>query len=142
KVAGLISREHLIYLGAIASLFVIWMMMRNIHWVEYSLNGLAAITLVGIIGYIIFSCTPEERRNMIVLMILILFSVVFWALFEQCSASMTLFADRVVDREILGFTFTASQFGSLNAFFIFPTAPLFSILWVWLGKRGWEPSIP
>jgi len=142
KVAGLISREHLIYLGAIASLFVIWMMMRNIHWVEYSLNGLAAITLVGIIGYIIFSCTPEERRNMIVLMILILFSVVFWALFEQSSASMTLFADRVVDREILGFTFTASQFGSLNAFFIFTTAPLFSILWVWLAKRGWEPSIP
>src|SRR5690606_7718148 len=70
------------------------------------------------------------------------FSVVFWALFEQSSASMTLFADRVVDREILGFTFTASQFGSLNAFFIFTTAPLFSILWVWLAKRGWEPSIP
>jgi POT family proton-dependent oligopeptide transporter len=142
RIAPFLTRERLIYLGALASLFIVWMMMLHIHWVEYSLNGLAAITLVGIIGYILFRCTPQERRNMTVLMILILFSVVFWALFEQSSASMTLFADRVVDREMFGITFTASQFGSLNAFFIFTTAPLFSILWIWLAKKGREPSIP
>lgn len=142
RVAPFLTRERLIYVGSFAALFVVWIMMRSIHLVEHSLNGLAAITLIGIIGYILFRCTPQERRNMTVLMILILFSIVFWALFEQSSASMTLFADRVVDREIFGITFTASQFGSLNAFFIFTTAPLFSLLWVWLGKKGREPSIP
>ncbi|MEX1033377.1 MAG: peptide MFS transporter [Cellvibrionaceae bacterium] len=141
-IAPFLNRERLIYLCSIAFLFVVWIMMRHIHWVEYSLNGLAAITLAAIIGYILFFCNPQERRHMTVLMVLILFSVVFWALFEQSSASMTLFADRVVDREIFGFTFTASQFGSLNAFFIFTTAPLFSILWVWLAKKGREPSTP
>ncbi|MGQ9427335.1 peptide MFS transporter [Gilvimarinus sp. F26214L] len=141
-IAPFLNRERLIYLLSIGALFIVWIMMKHIHWVEYSLNGLAGIALVGIIAFILFRCEPQERKNMTVLMILILFSVVFWALFEQSSASMTLFADRVVDREMFGITFTASQFGSLNAFFIFTTAPLFSILWVWLGKRGKEPSIP
>lgn len=141
-IAPFLNRERLIYICSFAFLFVIWIMMRHVHWVEYSLNGLATITLIGILSYILFFCKPQERRNMMVLMVLILFSVVFWALFEQSSASMTLFADRVVDREIFGFTFTASQFGSLNAFFIFIFAPIFSVLWMWLGRRGREPSIP
>jgi POT family proton-dependent oligopeptide transporter len=142
KLIGPLNLEYSIYALSILFLFVVWNMMKHIHWAEYTLNGLAAVTLIGIIGFILFYCKPEERRHMTVLMILIIFSVVFWALFEQSSASMTLFADRVVNREMFGITFTASQFGSLNAFFIFTTAPLFSILWVWLAKRNREPSTP
>ena len=79
---------------------------------------------------------------MFVLIVLTLSSVVFWALFEQASASMTLYADRVMDRNILGMELTASQFGSLNAFFIFLVAPLFAWLWMWLSRRGLEPGTP
>jgi POT family proton-dependent oligopeptide transporter len=69
-------------------------------------------------------------------------SVVFWALFEQAAASMTLFTDRVLDRRILGQELAASQFGSFNSFFIFLFAPLFAWLWTFLGRRGLEPSTP
>jgi POT family proton-dependent oligopeptide transporter len=55
---------------------------------------------------------------------------------------MTLYADRVLDRNILGLEMTASQFGSLNAFFIFVFAPLFAWLWIFLGRRGLEPNTP
>ena len=79
---------------------------------------------------------------MIVLVLLTMSTVVFWALFEQSAASMTLFADRVMDRNILGFELTASQFGAMNAFFIFLFAPLFAWLWTALGRRGREPSTP
>jgi POT family proton-dependent oligopeptide transporter len=79
---------------------------------------------------------------MIVLVVLTLSSVLFWSLFEQSAASMTLFADRVMDREVFGVTLTASQFGSLNAFFIFLFAPVFALLWTALGRRGLEPSTP
>jgi POT family proton-dependent oligopeptide transporter len=41
---------------------------------------------------------------MIVLIVLTISSVVFWALFEQSAASMTLFADRVMDRTVFGVT--------------------------------------
>jgi POT family proton-dependent oligopeptide transporter len=55
---------------------------------------------------------------------------------------MTLYADRVVDRSFFGFTLTASQFGSLNALFIFLFAPFFAWLWTFLGRRGREPGTP
>ena len=87
-------------------------------------------------------CNPIERSRMLALIILTMSSVVFWALFEQASASMTLYADRVLDRNILGLEMTASQFGSLNAFFIFVFAPLFAWLWIFLGRRGLEPNTP
>jgi POT family proton-dependent oligopeptide transporter len=75
-------------------------------------------------------------------MILILSTVVFWALFEQSAGSMTLYADRVVDRTLGNTTFTASQFGSLNAGFIMLLAIPFAALWTWLAKKDLEPTTP
>lgn len=63
-------------------------------------------------------------------------------MFEQAGSSLNLFADRSVDRVVAGYEIPASVFQSLNAFFIFLLAPLFAILWTWLGARNWEPSIP
>ena len=55
---------------------------------------------------------------------------------------MTLYADRVVDREVGGITFTAAQFGSLNAGFIMLLAIPFATLWIWLARHNLEPSTP
>jgi POT family proton-dependent oligopeptide transporter len=55
---------------------------------------------------------------------------------------MTLYADRVVDRSIGNTTFTAAQFGSLNAGFIMLLAIPFAALWTWLSKKGLEPNTP
>ena len=55
---------------------------------------------------------------------------------------MTLFADRVVDRTVGGTTFTAAQFGSLNAGFIMLLAIPFAALWTWLAKVNFEPNTP
>ena len=79
---------------------------------------------------------------MFVLILLTLSTVVFWALFEQGAGSMTLYADRVTDKTLFGITLTAAQFGAANSFFIFSLAPLFAMLWIRLGRRGWEPSTP
>ena len=69
-------------------------------------------------------------------------SIVFWAFFEQAGSSMNLFTDRNVDRHAFGVDWRASQFQSLNPAFILLLGPLFSMLWVGLSKRGWEPSTP
>lgn len=79
---------------------------------------------------------------MLVLAVLTIFTVVFWALFEQSAASMTLFADRVLDRTFWGMEATAAQLGALNSFFIFLLAPAFAWLWQTLGRQGRDPSTP
>ena len=120
----------------------------NLHFIPGS-EVLAEYVLYGsillIIGFVIYGFmthnSPEFGRT-VVLMILILSTVVFWALFEQSAGSMTLYADRVVDRTIGGTTFTAAQFGSLNAGFIMLLAIPFAALWTWLSKKGLEPNTP
>jgi len=109
--------------------------------VEYTVY--AAIALI--IAFVIYGFkthNSDEFGRTVVLMFLILTTVVFWALFEQSAGSMTLFADRVVDREVGGMTFTAAQFGSLNAGFIMLLALPFAALWVWLAKHNLEPRTP
>ncbi len=76
-------------------------------------------------------------------MILIIFNVFFWTLFEQAGSSLTLFADRNTDRSVFGlFTISAPQTQNFNPLSIVLFAPVMSALWVWLAKRGLEPSIP
>ncbi len=109
--------------------------------VEYTVYAAIAL-IVCFVLYGFNTHNSDEFGRTVVLMFLILTTVVFWALFEQSAGSMTLFADRIVDREVAGTTFTAAQFGSLNAGFIMLLALPFAGLWVWLAKRNLEPSTP
>ncbi len=101
------------------------------------------IAMIGIPLWAVFSLKSVERDRMIVAVVLTFFSVVFWTLFEQAGSSMTLFADRNTELNILGvYTMPAGQVQIFNPLFILIFAPIFSIMWTWLGKRGLEPSVP
>ncbi len=120
----------------------------NLHFIQGS-EAFAENVLYGsialIVGFVIYGFRTHnsaEFGRTVVLMILILSTVVFWALFEQSAGSMTFYADRVVDRTLGDTTFTASQFGSLNAGFIMLLAIPFAMLWTWLAKKNLEPNTP
>ncbi len=139
--AGL-SREVLIYIGGFAGVLVVWQLVQNQEVVGQLLDGFSLLMLTVVLVYAFMKCSKEDRDRMLVATILIVFSVLFWALFEQAGSSLNLLADRNVDRAIFGYEVPASIFQSLNAFFIITLAPLFSIMWIWLHKRGLEPSTP
>jgi POT family proton-dependent oligopeptide transporter len=112
--------------------------LSKAEWVGYA----AVISILVFVGYGFIKHRSDEFDQTIVLMILIVSTIVFWALFEQSAGSMTLYADRVLDRNLMGIEFTAVQFGSLNAGFIMLLAIPFAALWVWLSKHNLEPSTP
>lgn len=102
-------------------------------------------TLLSLVSFIVYGFKKHNSADYgrtVVLMILILSTVVFWALFEQSAGSMTLYADRVLNRDLMGTEIKASMFGSLNAGFIMLLAIPFSGLWIWLAKRNLEPNTP
>jgi len=137
-----LSRELTIYLGGLLAVIVAWKMLQFHSAVGLTLNLLSIAVLIGLGWFIARRCNPVERNRMIVLIVLTASTVVFWALFEQGAASLTLYADRVTDRSLLGLQPTAAQFGALNSLFIFLFAPAFAWLWTVLAKRGLEPSTP
>ena len=156
------DRSLWIYVGAAAAVPVVYFLFTNL------MNAPEPVPGSGIIGYIaslsimgkalfltfLFSVpailiwsykvgTRVEFQMMMAAMILVIFNVVFWTLFEQAGSSLTLFADRNTDLSFFGwFSISAPQTQSFNAIFIVLLAPLFSILWTSLAKRGLEPGIP
>lgn len=83
-----------------------------------------------------------QRDRIFVLMILMVFNVMFWACFEQAGTSLTLFADRNVDRMVLGWEMPASMTQFFNPAFIVLFGSFFSVLWIRLEERKLNPNIP
>jgi proton-dependent oligopeptide transporter, POT family len=105
------------------------------------------LSMIGFPLWAIFSLDRVDRDRMIVAVVLMLFSVVFWTLFEQAGSSLTLFADRNTDRLIDthfwgNYLMPAGQAQVFNPLFIVLFAPMFSVMWNWLNKHGLEPSTP
>ncbi|MCR9937052.1 MULTISPECIES: peptide MFS transporter [Vibrio diabolicus subgroup] len=84
--------------------------------------------------------TKEEVNRLKVILVMSLFTIVFWAGFEQAGGLMNIYTQQYTDRMIGGFEVPAAWFQSLNPFFIITLAPVLAVLWVKLGKR--EPTSP
>ena len=137
-----LNKEYAIYACALLAVVVAWQMLQFQGAVGFLLNSMSVVVLLGLGWFITVKCNAVERSRMLVLIILTMSTVMFWALFAQGAASMTLYADRVMDRNLFGMEFRTAQFGAFNSFFIFLFAPIFAWLWTFLGSRGLEPSTP
>ncbi len=102
--------------------------------------------LIGVPAILIWSFLNGNRREfqmMCAAVILVVFNVVFWTLFEQAGSSLTLYADRNTDLSVFGlFSISAGQTQFFNAIFIVMFAPIMASLWTNLARRGIEPGIP
>lgn len=78
--------------------------------------------------------TSADIQRLLVIVIVALFSILFWMGFEQAGGTFTLFADQKTSRVILGKPFPASWYQSINPLLIFILAPLFSIVWTTLDR--------
>ncbi|XOV87062.1 MAG: peptide MFS transporter [Pseudomonadota bacterium] len=137
-VAGL-NREQLVYLAGLLGVLVIWQIIQRTSELGLGLLVVGAVTVTWMLWYSFVRLAPVERDRMLVMLVLIAMSVMFWALFEQAGSSVTLFTDRNVD---MGSVFTAGMFQSLNPLFIILLAPGFAWLWVRLSAARLEPTTP
>ena len=145
---------HLISIGSLVLIPLCYVLIQNntfqIGEGEAAWDfPLMTFLLVGLFVYVAGSLIaagkregPMWRDRMIALVIFMLINVVFWACFEQAGTSLTLFADRNVSREILGWTMPASMTQFFNPAFIIIFGAIFSLMWVKLDKIGKNPSIP
>jgi POT family proton-dependent oligopeptide transporter len=84
--------------------------------------------------------TASDWKRIGAILILFIFTILFWAAYEQKGASLNLFADKLTRTEISGKSFPAPILQSLTPTFVILLTPLFSLLWVRLRDR--QPSSP
>lgn len=148
KVAGPLNMAHMVSLGSVLLIPVCYFLIQNNSLMDYILLGLFAYIAISMIraggseDKSLNNSIPIWRDRMIALIIFMVINIVFWACFEQAGTSLTLFADRNVDRMIFGWEMPASMTQFFNPFFIITFGSLFSWMWVKLSKMGKNPSIP
>lgn len=83
-----------------------------------------------------------SRDRTIAMMIIFAFNILFWCFFEQAGSSFTFLANDIVNRNFGSWVFPVAWFQSVNSVAIITMAPLIAMIWVMLGRRNANPSIP
>ena len=126
-VGSLIAANYVLKpLGALGELlYILWLYMPPVWIIAKSMSEGAKET---------------ERKRIWAIVVLFIFSALFWAAFEQAGSSLNLFADRFTRTTLLNWNFPSSWFQSVNSIFIILLAAGFAWFWLKLGTH--EPSIP
>ena len=137
-----VSLQTLTIVLSFAVVPALYFLLHYKQIVDFILLGALAVVVVQLLGAAFGGGDRVQRDRIFVLMILMVFNVVFWACFEQAGTSLTLFADRNVDRVIFGWEMPASMTQSFNPAFIILFGSVFSVMWIRLDQRNLNPNIP
>ncbi len=92
-------RAYLVVYGGIAlSIPLAAFAVQRSQFAGWALVIATAGALLYILAEALFRSTPAEQRRIGVILVLMFFSFVFWAFFEQAGSSVNNFTDRNVDR--------------------------------------------
>ncbi len=86
--------------------------------------------------------TLQDYRHILAIVILGIFTILFWMGFEQAGGTMNLFALENTDRNFFGWEIPASNFQSLNPLLILILAMPFSVLFTLTDRSRFALSTP
>ncbi|MXO75312.1 MFS transporter [Altererythrobacter aerius] len=132
------GREFTMYGVGLVMVALAWVLVQNQAVVGWLLGIFGGLLVLYVLFTAVTKLQPEDRDRIFAALLLIITSIIFWALFEQAGSSLNLFTDRHVERGGV----PASVFQSINAIYIILLAPIFATLWTVLGRKGMEPSTP
>lgn len=140
---GPINVEMACYLAGALVIGVAMLLVMNSEVIpEWFVGTLGIAVFIGLVGYAFAKLQGTERKRMFAAIYFVLAQIPFWALFEQAGSSLTLFTDRLVDKQMFGWNVPTPVFQFLNAGYIVIFAPIFAWMWIALSKRNLEPSTP
>jgi POT family proton-dependent oligopeptide transporter len=147
-----------VYLGTLAVVPLAALLIKPTDLMDRLLDGTAlagkgvavmdvlllavGVAAVAYMLYLSFTYPTVERQRMWVIVALLFFTTVFWTFFELAGSALNVFTDNNVNRNLFGFELKTTSFQAANPIFIMLFAPVFSVMWVWLAKTGWEPPAP
>lgn len=95
-------------------------------------------------AYVMFfgGLSADERRKVGVIAVFFVAAAMFWSGFDQAGSSLNLFAQNHTHRTFFGWEMPASWLQAVNPLFIIILSPFFAALWINLGRRNLDPSLP
>jgi POT family proton-dependent oligopeptide transporter len=133
--------EYAVYALTLGLIPVVMAMVAKTEYTDYFMYTIGPVTLI-YLGYEMSKHTWEESKKLIAAVIFILFSIIFWAFFEQSGGSLSLFAAKNLNN-IVGGVLELDPNGvnnSVNSVFVIIFAPIVGLIWVAMAKKKIEPN--
>lgn len=135
------SKEILVYLGSLLSIPLIFMMIKNTEYTDYFMYTIGPLAII----YFMYETVKEKnfkaQKKLIAAFIFILFSVVFWAFFEQSGGSLALFAKDNLHHNLLFFEINPNIVNNTsNSLFVIIFSPILGLVWLAMAKKKIEPN--
>ncbi|MEO7175133.1 MAG: peptide MFS transporter [Saprospiraceae bacterium] len=135
------NMELLVYVGALLSIPLILGMIKNTRYTDMFMYIIGPVALVYYFYEIYLVKDAKVRKKLIAALLFILFSIIFWAFFEQSGGSLALFAEKNLTHTVLFFNIDPNIINnSANSLFVIIFSPLIGLLWYWMAKRKMEPN--
>jgi POT family proton-dependent oligopeptide transporter len=132
--------ELFTFIGSLLIIPLIILMVENTEYTKWFMIFIGPISILYLI-YEMRSFSSSENKKLVAAVVFMLFSIVFWAFFEQSGGSLSLFAANNLNNTIAGIELSPNGINnSANSFFVIGFAALVGLVWMWMGKRKIEPN--
>jgi proton-dependent oligopeptide transporter, POT family len=132
--------EWLTYLGSLLIIPIIMVMVSNTDYTDYFMYAIGPFSLL-YLAYEMRNFSVSENKKLIAAVIFMLFSIVFWAFFEQSGGSLSDFAAENLNNTVAGLHLDPNGVNnSANSFFVIAFAALVGMVWLSMAKRKIEPN--
>lgn len=132
--------EYATYLGSLLIIPIIMIMVSNTDYTDYFMYIIGPASILYLL-YEMRSFTISQNKKLIAAVIFMLFSIIFWAFFEQSGGSLSAFAISNLNSTMLGVELDPNGVNnSANSLFVIAFAALLGIVWLWMNKRKIEPN--
>jgi POT family proton-dependent oligopeptide transporter len=132
--------EIVTYIGSLAIVPVIILMVANTKYTDYFMMIIGPASIMYLF-YEMKNFTRSENMKLLAALVFIIFSIFFWAFFEQSGGSLSLFAANNLNTTVLGMQLDPNGVNnSANSLFVIAFAALVGVAWLWMAKKKIEPN--
>jgi POT family proton-dependent oligopeptide transporter len=128
------------YLGSLLIIPVIIVMVANTKYTDYFMMFIGPASILYLF-YEMKNFSVSENKKLLAALVFIIFSIFFWAFFEQSGGSLSLFAANNLNNTIAGVELSPNGVNnSANSLFVIGFAALVGLVWLWMAKKNIEPN--
>ena len=134
-------REVVVYIGALLSIPLIFIMIKNTDYTDYFMYTIGPLAVLYFLYETYMEKDGKAQRKLLAAFVFILFSVIFWAFFEQSGGSLALFAKENLHHNLLFFDINPNIVNNTsNSLFVIIFSPILGLVWLAMAKRKIEPN--
>jgi proton-dependent oligopeptide transporter, POT family len=132
--------EIAVYVGTVAVLPLILLLVTTPRYTDRFMYIIGPATLLYLF-YEMRRYSKVERQKLLAALVFIIFSILFWAFFEQSGGSLSLFALYNLKHSLLGISMDPNVVNnSSNSVFVIVFSPIVGLIWLALARKKLEPN--